>query len=258
MTFASSEAEMQEVWTRSPETRLFKLYDKACNLLDGTWMDGKKRKRYLDYARALADDVEKHFGTLDIMRLIRALELESGSKAKEDQLKNQTSENKPDRLTEALLSQKKAREETQVFHESMMKEIQRFVESDDAKACRKELWEAGSNQEFQFYSPGADDDSEQRNLAYFGYSGFRAYKLGSSGKLQSEVEYSIAAWNLKAMGLKPEQVFDWLRDQAARLLEEERAQKEKKKKAKRKDPKRDDGCASDDPSGAWPGFLCRS
>lgn len=73
MTFASSDEEMEKVWERSPEIILLKLYDKVSNLLDGVWMIPEKRERYRAYTYRLADDVESHYGILNIVRIARAL-----------------------------------------------------------------------------------------------------------------------------------------------------------------------------------------
>lgn len=72
-TFTSSDEEMQKVWKRSKEVRLLTLFDKVSNLLDGVWMSPEKREVYLTYTRRLAADVERNFGTLDIVRFARSL-----------------------------------------------------------------------------------------------------------------------------------------------------------------------------------------
>lgn len=80
MCFESTEAEMEEVWERPKEIRLFKTYDKASNLLDGTWMDSREpgyQERYESYALRLADDVQANFGELNICRIIRAVRQEA-------------------------------------------------------------------------------------------------------------------------------------------------------------------------------------
>lgn len=73
MTFVSSDEEMELIWTRSQEVKLLKLYDKVSNLLDGSWMSQEKRERYAAYLVALCDDVEPHYGQLNIMRIARAI-----------------------------------------------------------------------------------------------------------------------------------------------------------------------------------------
>jgi len=78
MTFTSevgsTEIERKEIWNRPPVIRLLKLYDKTSNLLDGSWMpDEKWNNQYVPYVLELADDVEKHFGNLDIVKIARAI-----------------------------------------------------------------------------------------------------------------------------------------------------------------------------------------
>ena len=73
MTFTSSNEEMKKIWERPKEIRLFKLYDKVSNILDGTWMAPKKKRKYLTYIRRLADDVEQNYGLLNVVRIARAL-----------------------------------------------------------------------------------------------------------------------------------------------------------------------------------------
>ncbi len=77
MTFeGGTTQEMQEVWSRSKEIRLLKLYDKVSNLLDAEiWMTPEKLAAYRAYTRKLADDVTSNYGTLNIVRLARALTL---------------------------------------------------------------------------------------------------------------------------------------------------------------------------------------
>jgi len=46
MTFeGGSEQEIVEIWDKPTEIRLYKLYDKVSNLLDGAWMKDEKRKK---------------------------------------------------------------------------------------------------------------------------------------------------------------------------------------------------------------------
>lgn len=73
MTFASSQEEEQKVWRRSKEVRLLKLCDKVSNLLDGAWMTPERRERYLAYTLRLAEDVERNYGSLNIIRIARSL-----------------------------------------------------------------------------------------------------------------------------------------------------------------------------------------
>ena len=73
MTYESSDVEMEEVWNRPPEIRLYKLYDKVSNLLDGSWMGEERRQRYCDYTRRLRDDVFANYGELNITRIADAV-----------------------------------------------------------------------------------------------------------------------------------------------------------------------------------------
>lgn len=73
MTFASSDEEMELIWTRSQEIKLLKLYDKVSNLLDGSWMSKEKAERYAAYLLRLCDEVEPQYGKLNIIRIARAI-----------------------------------------------------------------------------------------------------------------------------------------------------------------------------------------
>ena len=73
MTFVSSANEMEEIWSREPVVKLLKLYDKTSNLLDGVWMSPEKRTHYADYLLRLCDEIERHWGQLNIIRIARAI-----------------------------------------------------------------------------------------------------------------------------------------------------------------------------------------
>lgn len=75
MTFeGGSPQEMIEVWNRSPECRLLKLYDKVSNLLDGSWMDAAKLAAYRAYTLELAKAAARQYGPgLNIVRIAEAL-----------------------------------------------------------------------------------------------------------------------------------------------------------------------------------------
>lgn len=73
LTFESSQQEMEEVWSKSLEIRLLKLYDKTSNLMDGIWMDKGKKEKYVEYISRLCDDVEKNYGRLNITKIARAV-----------------------------------------------------------------------------------------------------------------------------------------------------------------------------------------
>ncbi len=74
MTFeGGSPQEMQEIWTKPKEVRLYKLYDKVSNLLDGSWMGKEKREKYERYTLALREDVQKNYGELNITNMAMAI-----------------------------------------------------------------------------------------------------------------------------------------------------------------------------------------
>ncbi|PIN80429.1 hypothetical protein COV11_04080 [Candidatus Woesearchaeota archaeon CG10_big_fil_rev_8_21_14_0_10_30_7] len=73
MTYEGMAHEMSEIWEKPKEVRLYKLYDKASNLLDGQWMSSAKRNEYHNYTRRLLQDVEQNYGTLNITKLARAI-----------------------------------------------------------------------------------------------------------------------------------------------------------------------------------------
>lgn len=74
MTFRGGSAqEMQEFWNKSQEIRLYKLYDKVSNLLNGSWMDDEKRKTYSNYTKRLCQDVDQNHGTLNITKIAKTV-----------------------------------------------------------------------------------------------------------------------------------------------------------------------------------------
>ncbi len=74
MTFyGGSSQEMQEIWEKPKEVRLYKLFDKVSNLLDGSWMSEEKRRSYNDYTQRLCQDVERNYGKLNITKLAREI-----------------------------------------------------------------------------------------------------------------------------------------------------------------------------------------
>lgn len=73
MTFDSFQQEMRDLWEKPVEIRLYKLYDKVSNLLDWYSKDPEETKRYRDFTKRLADDVERNYGPLKIVTLARAL-----------------------------------------------------------------------------------------------------------------------------------------------------------------------------------------
>jgi hypothetical protein len=73
MTFESFNEETVEIWFKSDEARLFKLYDKVSNLLDGSWMNPSKRIAYLAYSLNLCMSTRRIYGELNIMRMVLTL-----------------------------------------------------------------------------------------------------------------------------------------------------------------------------------------
>ncbi len=73
MTFTGMADEMVQIWEKTPEVWLLKLYDKVSNLLDGQWLAGEKADNYKSYTLELADRVEQRFGTLNIVKIARAI-----------------------------------------------------------------------------------------------------------------------------------------------------------------------------------------
>ncbi len=70
MTFeGGSKQEMNEIWNKSDEIKLYKLYDKANNLMDGAWMNKEKREIYENYTRKLSEVVKQKYGNLNITRI---------------------------------------------------------------------------------------------------------------------------------------------------------------------------------------------
>jgi len=73
MTFSSSADEFNEIWAKSDEVKLLKLYDKTSNLMDGTWMPDGKWNKYCELTNRLADTAEKNYGPLNIVKIARAI-----------------------------------------------------------------------------------------------------------------------------------------------------------------------------------------
>lgn len=65
--------EIFEIWEKEPKIRLFKLYDKVSNLLDATWMSDELKNKYKEYTKRLMQDVESHYGELNIVKFARAI-----------------------------------------------------------------------------------------------------------------------------------------------------------------------------------------
>jgi (p)ppGpp synthase/HD superfamily hydrolase len=75
MSFMSFDEERAELWSRSPEIKLFKLYDKVSNLLDANWMKVDKWNVYVEHTLRLANEIEQKFGSLNIVKIARAIAL---------------------------------------------------------------------------------------------------------------------------------------------------------------------------------------
>lgn len=74
MTFPGGTAqEVVEVWSRPPEVRLLKLYDKTCNMMDDRFLPAAKRRTSRAYVRKLAADVDARYPGTNIVKLARAL-----------------------------------------------------------------------------------------------------------------------------------------------------------------------------------------
>ena len=71
--YGGSCEEMGQIWSKSELAILCKAYDKASNLFDLSFMEPANRDAYKAYAHTLADHVEKRWGNLVIIRMIRAL-----------------------------------------------------------------------------------------------------------------------------------------------------------------------------------------
>lgn len=69
--------ERKEIWDKDDEIKLLKLYDKISNLLDGIWINPREKKpprEYLrDYVQRLTNEVEEIYGSLNIVKIARAM-----------------------------------------------------------------------------------------------------------------------------------------------------------------------------------------
>ena len=73
MTFNSFTEERENIWSKDKEILLFKLYDKTSNLLDGTWMQEKKRNKYVDFTLKLMNEVQSEYGELNIVKIAKGI-----------------------------------------------------------------------------------------------------------------------------------------------------------------------------------------
>ena len=73
MTFESSHEEREKVWEKSQQIRLLKLYDKVSNIMDCIWMSTKAIEIHKKHLKKLAEDVEKNYGEINIVKLAKVL-----------------------------------------------------------------------------------------------------------------------------------------------------------------------------------------
>lgn len=73
MTFESFDQEMELLWQKAPVVRLLKLYDKVSNWMDGEWMYPERRVLHRAHLIRVVEDVERNFGTLNIILIAKAL-----------------------------------------------------------------------------------------------------------------------------------------------------------------------------------------
>ncbi|MBU3913878.1 MAG: hypothetical protein KKE50_07360 [Nanoarchaeota archaeon] len=73
MTFDSSDEEVEKIWQKSGEVKLFKLYDKVSNFLDAGWMDSGRVEKYFDYTSRLLNFVAGSYGELNIVLIGREI-----------------------------------------------------------------------------------------------------------------------------------------------------------------------------------------
>ena len=73
MTYDGMVEEMNEIWHKPNEVRLYKLYDKVNNLLDWQRSSIVKHERYQEYTRRLCEDVEANYGELNITKIARTV-----------------------------------------------------------------------------------------------------------------------------------------------------------------------------------------
>ena len=73
MTYSSSEDEWENLWKKDKEIRLFKIYDKTSNIMDGIWMEPERKNLHLQHLAKLIIDVRKNYGELNITRMAKSL-----------------------------------------------------------------------------------------------------------------------------------------------------------------------------------------
>jgi len=71
MTFTSSKEERTEIWKRSQEAILLKVFDKTSNLMN--CYSDKKLEDYRQYIPQLITEAEKHYPDLNIYKIVKGL-----------------------------------------------------------------------------------------------------------------------------------------------------------------------------------------
>ncbi len=69
----SKEDEREKIRRGSDSLKLLKLYDKASNLLDGSWMDTEKRRVNAEFVCWLAAEVGNIYGDLNIVKIAKSI-----------------------------------------------------------------------------------------------------------------------------------------------------------------------------------------
>jgi len=78
MTFASLDAEFEQLWACSDTTKLLKLYDKVSQFLDGVWLSDQRWGQLLAHTAKIERFVLETYGDLNITRIARAVCLPRG------------------------------------------------------------------------------------------------------------------------------------------------------------------------------------
>ena len=74
MTYVGgSEQERAQIWSKSKDVRLFKLYDRVSNMMDSSWMEDAQRATHFRYLERLNQDVKQNYPGLNISAFADAL-----------------------------------------------------------------------------------------------------------------------------------------------------------------------------------------
>ena len=65
--------EWKNLWSKDKEIRLFKLFDKTNNMLDGICMKPERKEQHLEHLKKLTQDVEKNYGELNIVKFAKTM-----------------------------------------------------------------------------------------------------------------------------------------------------------------------------------------